>query len=310
MPLDGLLRLVNPVAQDHEAFIRSNVRAITHLVERGSAKGRSLTICGAGPTLRDHAAAYCPLTTEVWACNSALPFLVERGHRVTHGFCIDQTPEMLTEWADPPAVGYLVATSIHPQLREHLLAHGRKLRWFHNWVGINKPHRHYQGEYMTYEDALYRTLVPRETVRAGFGLNSVTRAIDVALYMGFRTITVLGADCALAYDAPPPADMQPGTPLHRTWLRAHGHLHANGDGVMASNSTSAILSGEIDGRHWETKADMMITAVALVKRARQLGKRLSLIGDTLPNALMAKDDAFLDQLPTLVMHDGAPVPLV
>jgi hypothetical protein len=310
-PRDGayVIRLVNPVAQHYETFIRSNAPHAKHVVVPGSAKGQHLILCGAGPTLKEHAAEWCDQGHQVWGCNSALPWLAENGYRVTHGFTVDQTDGMLSDWATPPRVGYLVATSIHPHLREHLHARGLKLRWFHNWVGVNKPPVVYAGERMSYEDALYHRLFQHKMPRAGFGLNSVTRAIDIALVMGFARITVLGADCALAYDAPPPPGMVPGSMLHNDWRRDHCTLHANGGAPDAAHSTTLLLSGRIDGRHWETKTDMMVTAVALVKKRRLIPNRLELIGDTLPNALRDKDDAYLDRLPTLVQANGEPVPL-
>lgn len=310
MTTANLLKLVNPVAHSYELFIRANAPHATRVVVQGSAKGQHLVLCGAGPTLRHHAAEWCPQGDQVWGCNSALTWLAANEHKVTHGFAIDQTEDMLTEWATPPRVGYLVASSIHPKLREHLESKGLRLRWFHNWVGVNKPPVKYQGETMSYEDALYHRLFAHRMPRSGFGLNSVTRAIDIALYMGFATITILGADCALAYDEPPPVGMEPQSYEHLRWLREHCHLHADGGGAFASHSTMAVLSGRIDGKHWETKADMMVTAVSLAKKVRQMPNRIRLIGDTLPNALKDKDDAYLDRLPTLIGWDDQPLPLV
>ena len=41
---------------------------------------------------------------------------------------------------------------------------------------------------------------------------------------------------------------------------------------------------------------MLLAAVELVRRVRDSDGRIRLIGDTLPNALLDKDDAFLDQV--------------
>jgi hypothetical protein len=59
------------------------------------------------------------------------------------------------------------------------------------------------------------------------------------------------------------------------------------------------MEGEIDGRKWVTKPDMLFSAVALAQAKRRLGKRLQLIGDTLPAALERKGPAFLDSIARL-----------
>jgi hypothetical protein len=52
---------------------------------------------------------------------------------------------------------------------------------------------------------------------------------------------------------------------------------------------------------------MLITAVHLERLRRELGrKKLRIIGDTLPNALQDKDEAFLKRLPHFVDGDGEP----
>jgi hypothetical protein len=66
-----------------------------------------------------------------------------------------------------------------------------------------------------------------------------------------------------------------------------------------------VFEGIIDGRWWLTKPDLMVTAVWLERWRRHLGrKKLTLIGDTLPNALQGKSDTFLDRLPAMVDEEG------
>ena len=80
-----------------------NATACERVVETGSAQGQHIVICGAGPSLREHAAEWCPQGDQVWGCNSAATYLQNNGHRITHGFTIDQTSHMLAEWLDPSA---------------------------------------------------------------------------------------------------------------------------------------------------------------------------------------------------------------
>lgn len=304
--------LANPVSHQFGTFIFGNslrVPGPEAVVQGGDGIGKTVLIAAAGPSLNDHIAEYAGSTTELWACNSALPWLVDQGYPVTHGITVDQTPAMLNEWEAAPDVEYLLCSTVHPHLTEHLLdKHSRRVRWFHNYVGIRQPpveycqcghdlkpfHARgrctecadctsYRPYRMSYEDWLYSTLYP-PTIRVGAGLNTATRAIDLALTMGYERVTVLGADCAMRVPGPMPR-CAPGSPEHKAWLRST-ILHADGGDALASGATATTIGGEIDGRWWETKPDMMISAVFLLRMQDAVGNdRLRLVGDTLPNAL-------------------------
>jgi hypothetical protein len=224
-----------------------------------AASGRKLVLCGAGPSLKTHWAHYLGpegicLTpkTDVWACNSALTWLLAQGAHVTHGFAIDQTEGLLSEWASTPNVRYIIASSVNPKLVALLQSKGRHLTWFHNFVGSQDEAR------------LYRTIWP-SSVMVGDGLNSVNRAMCLAQYMGYKSVTVLGADGALA---------------------AGDVMHANGDGPLAHGATAVIMEGVINGRTWSTKPDMIFSAVQMAKMAGKAFSRYRVIGDTLASALL------------------------
>lgn len=332
------IELTNPVRADFLTFIYGNVcqyqeakQTQPPVVEFGSAKGKEVVICGAGPSLRDHAAEYCTPDRDVWGCNSAVTWLYDNKHHVTHGFTVDQTPQMLSEWVTTPPVEYLLASSVHCHLSELLMSRGREIRYFHNYVGLpgepvsysvckkcnamddaNVPackkcgSKETTSATMAFEDWVYALLYP-STVRAGSGLNAVTRAIDVALYAGYDKIYVLGADCALRLKKPRPKNMTFGSKQHHKWLTESTEMHANGGNAIASGATAHTMGGTIDGRHWETKPDLMVTAVFMVKMKQELGDRLQIIGDGLPAALMDKPDEYLDRLPSLLGQDGKPI---
>lgn len=274
-----------------------------HVVRQGEAEGRHLILCGAGPSLAETAAEWCPQGDQIWGCNSAVTWLAGNRHKPTHAFTVDQTPTMLKEWYSLPDVEYLCATTVHPHLTDFIRARGRLLRFFHNYVGIKGQPVAVRDITMPYEDWLYCVLYP-ETVRAGSGLNSVNRAIDVALYMGFAKITVLGADCAIRLKRPKPSQMVHGDRTHRRWLEKHTIMHASGSNAVTNGQTAITMGGEIDGRYWETKPDMIVSAVWLEMTRRQHAGRIELVGDTLPNALRNKDVEFLKRLPCLVDSNG------
>ena len=231
------------------------------VVQPDTAKGKDVILCGSGPSLPKVKRLLCVHPeADVWGCNDALIWLTRRGLKVTHGVGIDQSPDLYTTcWIQPPAVQYLIASSASHQLFAHLLrcGHRDRITLFHSFIG-------FEGE-----EELYRLLyAPAPMV--GSGLNVVNRSIPLAIFMGYGTVYLVGADCALG----------------RRDIMHTGETTAE---------TGIILRGNIDGRHWATKPDMLASACDLVRQKRDMGERLQFIGDTLPRALQDKDDAFLDR---------------
>jgi hypothetical protein len=287
-----------------------------YVIPAGSAKGQHIVIAGAGPSLNQTAAEFCPGADQVWGCNSALTWLADHGHRVTHGFTVDQTPHMCAEWATAPDVEYLLASTVHPHLVDLLVSRDRRYRHFHNFVGIKRPPVQWADDdgsqrTMGYEEWLYCLLYP-PTLMAGSGLNAVTRAIDVAQHMGAEKITVLGADCCLQMTGPSRIDLPFGSPEHLTWLREHTVMHADGGHALASEATAITMGATIDGRYWLTKPDLVITTQWLVRMAHASDGQIELKGDTLPVALYDKDESFWKRMPNFQTADGriAAVPLM
>lgn len=283
-----------------------------YFVEKGSGKGQHLVLCGAGPSLADHADEYCKQGDQLWGCNSAVTWLAEQGHNPTHGFTVDQTAHMYLEWKDAPVdIEYLVATTIHPSLADFLINEGRRYRYFNNFVGIHKPPVMWpdgdgKNRIMSYEEWLYAIMFP-ETVQCGSGLNAVTRALDLAAYMDFDKITVLGADCFIRTKGKPRNSMQLGSREHKKWLRKNTVMHADGGHALASEATAMVLQATIDGRFWMTKPDMVISAQWLIRMAKASGGKIRLVGDTLPNFLYDKDEAFWARMPQMTGTDGQPL---
>lgn len=253
------IELRSPVQDQMRGFIDANrVTDPARMVTPAMRKGESVAICGAGPSL-----VWGDLrgVDALWACNSAVPYLTRWGADITAAIGIDQTQGMLREWAEPADVPYYLATTVDPALVAHLESHGRAVSFFHNWVGIED------------ERAIYDSFPPGVVLGEGFTV--VSRAIGLALFMGYERVDVYGADCAFGAD-----DL----------------AHANGDVATEAYTNPLILTGEINGRTWRTRPDMLMDAVHLVKRVRSSQGRVRLMGDTLPVALLGKDDAFLDQV--------------
>jgi hypothetical protein len=244
---------------------------------------------------------YCTPDRDVWGCNSAAVWLHQNGYHVTHGFSVDQTTEMLVEWKSAPPIEYLLATTVHTHLTEYLISKGRKVRFFHNYVGLQGEPVTIDGETMGYEDWMYCVMYP-SSIRTGSGLNSVNRAIDLSLFCQYDKVYVLGMDCAIEITAPPPPVPQ-GHPEYLKWLEKETVMHANGDSSVHNGASSLTMYGEIDGIPFLTKPDMIVSAVWGVK-VEQLYDRISIVGSPLIDALRTKDDDFLKRLPTLQNHHG------
>ena len=223
-------------------------------------RGEELMICGAGPSLATFRPAIEKFSGHIWGANRALGYLHGWGVTKAKGVAIDPHTSMFGKvWADPPDTEYYLATTCNPGLVWHLEKHGLPIRYFHSLRGTED------------EPYLYRLLYP-DTCLAGRGLNVVNRALDLAGYLGFSKIYIVGADNALGPD---------------------GMMYADGGKLPEGE---IWLHGKIDGKEFRTKADMMMSATELVRVKREFrreGKRVVFLGKTLPAALDGKSDAFL-----------------
>ena len=298
------IQLVNPVSEQWTQYMIANAQKCvvkhkqingkwfgTRVAQQNSRIGQKVLICGAGPSLREHWRHEIDIHRgEIWACNSALPWLLAQGARVTHGLTIDQTPHMLEEWKDAtdwPNVKYLLASTVTPALVDRLNDLQRHITFFHNFCGAD-------GEL-----EIYKTLWPG-TVMVGDGLNAANRAACLAQFMGFKEMVVLGSDCALGENDEMHADG--GGPLASGathWI-LEGRLHDPGCPCFGHPSGTVECAGLGECRTWRTKPDMVFSAVAFAKMVNRWGRRrLRIVGDTLPHALRHLSDHQLDRVASL-----------
>ena len=265
------ISLENPVSGKLEGFVHANrtVR-VGDMVGPNGNLGETLALCGAGPSLRS---LRFDRNDALWACNSALTYLVGEGVTVSAAVGIDQTPGLLREWLEPPDVPYYVASSCDPELVAHLREHDRAVRFFHNHVG-------FKGELDEYCSEAW---APGYMV--GEGATVVPRAIGLAQWCGFERVDVYGADCALGVD-----DM----------------AHANGESAAVAFGQPTLMEGQIGGRTWRTRPDMLLAAVDLVRRVRKSEGRVRLMGDTLAVALLGKTDDYLELVMRRLTPDELP----
>lgn len=257
------LVLTNPVEGKYRDYAMENLKLSLEddgisFVRKDAFKGKVLALCGAGPSL---ATEKMYPADEVWACNSAVGYLMGTGQKPTAAFGIDQTKQMLVDWAEiHPDLTYYVASTIDPELTQHIRAHGAEIVMFHNLCG-------FEGEVDFYNSKPWPP-----SYMLGTGSTVVVRAIGLAAWMGFRRVDVYGADCCFR----------------------DGIAHANGETVQEAYGRTAAMVGNIMGRDFQTRADMLMGAVDLARMVRTHAGRIRLIGDTLPVALMGMDDDYLD----------------
>lgn len=311
------IQLVCPAEDNFETFIFGNSLECDAVVPMGDAEGKTVAICGAGPSLERNLDRLAE-ADEVWGVNSAAVWLYDHGHPITHAITVDQNPQTIQEWASAPPLKYLLASTVHPHLTKWLKLHNRPIEFFHSYVGIKKPPVIVKEEdgtetLMSYEDWVYLTLYPG-TVRTGHGLNSTTRAVDLAGYRGFSKIMLLGADCAMVMDGSVPDELVQGSPAHVAWLEQHTKFHVNGDSAVVNGQSPITLSAEIDGRVWTSKIDLVISAVTIAEWIKNGlgpdGPELEVIGDTLPNAIWDKPKEWLDRLPIPIASSKVAVPAI
>lgn len=268
------IELKNPLEGQFRGFCEANREAGTPTMLRmESAVGKTLAICGAGPSLAKYPVEG---VDTVWACNSAVTYLLNSGVHVDAAVGIDQTAGLLKEWQQTFPVDYYLASSCHPDLVQHVIHTGRSVSWFHNAVGFPD------------EQEYYKRYWPTPAFMMGHGATVVPRAIGLAIWMGFERIDVYGADCCLG-----PDDV----------------AHADGTSAKDAYPDCFISHGVTNGRVYRSRPDMLMSAVDLARFAQHSRGRVRLVGDTLAVALQGKPDDYLDLVMRRIKPDEeAPLP--
>ena len=136
---------------------------------------REISICGFGPSLKD---TYQSISGDVWACNGAHNWLIERGIIPKFGMFWDAA-DLVSKFVTPHKdVTYLVASRCNRSVFEALEGHT-----VYVW--------HAKGD-----ECLEELLIESnrmEPMLCG-GSAAVTRAMVVAMTMGYRKINLFGAD--------------------------------------------------------------------------------------------------------------------
>ena len=151
-----------------------------------------------------------------------------------------------------------------PEVPNHPEDHPAKIKLFHSACGVKD------------EVNLYKKLFKNADTMGG-GYNVVNRAYSAMKYMGVSEFIFAGVDCGWRLDTT---------------------FYTHGDNPQTGMDMSD--QGQIDGKEWRTRPDMMASAVSLVQEQRKPGAAITFLGDCMPRSLMTKEDAFLQKMLSLI----------
>lgn len=171
----------------NEQVLETIKRGYTRINEYlGQFEGR-VAICGSGPSLEKY---WQEIDTDILAVNSAIKFLIEHGRPPRFAMIWDADP-LCEHFAVPhPDVTYLVAARCHRKVFERL-KDCRVIVWYaggdHNIADVMREHQ-----------------LAEPTINGGSA--GVTRALFLAVALGYTDITAYGADSS--YSGPERSHVQ------------------------------------------------------------------------------------------------------
>jgi hypothetical protein len=138
---------------------------------------RTVSVVGFGPSLEN---TYKDLDGDIWACNGAHNWLIDRGVIPKYAMFWDASP-VIAKFVKPNKdVTYLIGSRCHKSVFK--LLEGYKV--FVMQIGGDECLERLLEEYRIFEPVL------------GGGSAAVTRAMVIVTTMGYRKIKLFGADCS------------------------------------------------------------------------------------------------------------------
>lgn len=182
MPLNvkgALANTADDIARNIEHALTLDYIPITDLV--GTKKG-AVAIVGSGPSLKTNWQELRDFDGDIIACNAACQFLLGKGITPTYMFCFDADPLVLEFFTPHKEITYLMASRCVPKAFE-IIKDCRIVVW------------HANGDEKVME--ILEKHQRNEPVVAG-GSAAVTRAMILAMPMGYSDIHVYGGDSSFA----------------------------------------------------------------------------------------------------------------
>lgn len=234
------------------------------MIQKDELKDKRIVICGSGNTLKDPE-VLAEIRKEVdsgallCACKQAIKFLHDKGFKIDYAVSMDPGSHIACpeKIYKAPGVKHIIASSSDPELFRYLK--DEEVMIFHSACGFQK------------EVMLYKALFNVKDCMGG-GYNVINRALAAFIFMGCKPIIMAGVDSG--------------------WRDGDSFYV---DGTNNRPGVDMQDHGVIDGTNWNTRPDMLASAVALAKVAQKYSvDDFKFLGDVLPAKLRDKDDAFLE----------------
>lgn len=276
---DHKIKFHNPFFHLLGQHIVSSANRRLPMMARDSHKGENVIVCGSAPSLvkantlnriRNHVKK----GWKIVACKEAIELLRKRNIPVHYSVSMDPTDTQHLKTYLDDGITYLIASSCHPTLFDHVINGGRACRVFHSACGWNGNVRNPQTNQTVHitETDLYKNMFPNADVMCG-GFTVVNRALSCAKYMGFEKVVLAGADFG--------------------W-REKSSYYAKGAKQKAGNEGIEMTDqGLVDGKPWLTRPDLLASAVSIAKLKKK-GQIFGIWGDSLAASLAKRDDQFLE----------------
>lgn len=153
-------------------------RTIPRIQPTQEVQTEPIACVGFGPSLNDTVEQLRPFAN-IMSCSGGTQFLLRRGIVPTWHIEVDPRPHKVQLIGDPhPDVHYLIASTCHPDVFEHLKKHGARVTLWHIFDST--------------EEGL-RVLPPGEWALTG-GCSVGVRMLTLAAFLGFRDLHVFGMD--------------------------------------------------------------------------------------------------------------------
>lgn len=249
-------------------------------VKQGMHAGsRGVIICGSGPSLLkfsvlDEIRKKARQGWTIVACKEAIRLLRDRKVPVHYSVSMDPTPWQVAKTHIDKDITYCIASSCHPELYRHVLDNRCHALVFHSacgarceWEGLDEL-----GLYKKHHGTA-------ATIMGGY--TCANRALGLANFMGFPPSTTWLAGVDFGW-------------RDTSEYYAKGAVGKAGNTVEGRNLDMQD-HGQVDGRNWNTRIDMLASAVDVAKRFKrgQIGRWL---GDSLGKSLAKREFAFIDQI--------------
>lgn len=277
--MSDVLKIVNPEASMLALNIEYAASLNLPFVPKNLLRNRpGAVVCGTGPTLTGAIREIRALARKgyaIFAVKQSIRILTDLGIKVDYSVAMDPTERQIRKTPVVEGVTYCVASTCHPRMFDYLLNKNADVLLCHSASGAQDGEI---GELDLYDK--YFEGVPGNEFVASGGYTVVNRAVSVAEYMGAKRIYIAGAPFG--------------------WREGAGYYEGSVK-EPAGNASGPTLDdkGQIDGKTWYSKADLMPSAVSLALKAKANPAKYYFMGDSLAAALAARSYEFIERvLPT------------